>query len=345
MSPLENSFFEPPKTPFSQLEFTNAFGRTENLSQLHSICQYTGPKKGNGTQPGIEATCNGLALKVKFEEIHVQALVTRVLWALGYHTRPADYHSGLQIAYDRKIFSEFNRRTGVSIQLKIFRRIRTVAQVNPQYDPADYFTGAILQNGNSISAAELEKKIAAEKDDDIATVVTTPVQLQYADIPGQTTIGPWSYNDLDHAQLKSVRALAVVSAWLALYDLRTDNNRLVLQKDGDQLKLQFLLSDLGSGLGRSRFRFSSNNVPDDMNLFKPRVASGHRIRGAQVNEPNDAFTEATRSDFAAGVRLINQFSADQIEAILRVSGYQGEELNNFKQKLISRRLSLNRAFL
>ncbi|MBC7692739.1 MAG: hypothetical protein H7222_13335, partial [Methylotenera sp.] len=337
---LEDQIFKPLSTPVSQLDLKNAFGRSSYLSEMKTVCTYMGPKKGSGSQPGIKINCGGLKLKAKFGEVHVQPLATRIFWALGYNVNPADHHPGLTLVYDRKIFEEFNSRVGVPVLVGVGPLSVKVAQQNPQYEGTDYMVGAVLKNGEKISAQTLAEKVADEDDEDIASLLTAPVQLQYQSIPGHTSIGFWDYNDLDHPESKALRTVGVLAAWLGLYDMRRGNNDLVLQEANGGRELKFVFPDLGAGLGRSGYRLPFNK-PDRVDLFKSTIASRNRIRHAQTIEFNAAFRDATAEDFAEGVRLINQFSEVQLHELLSISGYTGKVLELFHEKLLSRRASLN----
>ena len=342
--PLEDLIFRPLLTDVSAIDFRNAFGRDQNLSGIQSICQYTEPKRGTGTRPGFKVSCDGLKLKVKFREIHTQPLATRVFWALGYQADPADYHSGMKISYDRKIFEEFNSRVGVPLKLKFGRKELTVTTLNPHYDPFRFMKSAVLKSGQAIDVATLSQKYLAGDDGDIDYVITAPVQLQYAKVKGRIEVGPWSFSDFDHSRSKALRAVGVLSAWLGLYDVRRNNNALVLDNVNGQLQPKFLFPDLGSGLGRSRYRMSLFDNIEDPSDFKSVITRRHHLTGVQVNETNEAFVDATKADFAYGVSLINQFTEAQIRQLVEVSGFAGKDLEVYTRKLIERRKSLNRAY-
>jgi hypothetical protein len=338
---LESFFFKTHAEAFSKIDLTNAFGRTENMSSMDVICKYTEPKKGAGTRPGYKINCDGKKLKAKFKEIHTQPLATRIFWALGFNADPADYHPGLKVAYDRKIFEEFNSRTGVPLKVRFGRKEIKVATMNPHYDPFEFVASATLKDGTQIDVTTLRAKYISEKDQDLAYITTTPAQLQI-NLPkkARVEVGPWSFSDFDHSQSKVLRSVAVLSAWLAIYDIRRDNNLLVIDDVNGTPQLKFMFPDLGSGLGRSRYRVSLFDDIENIKHFRSSVAKRGHIRGVQVNEENDAFMTATREDFQYGVQLINQFSEVQLRELLVASGYSGSELELYLQKLISRRQSL-----
>ena len=229
------------------------------------------------------------------------------------------------------------------MQLNLGERKLHEFAANFEYNALDYIASAHLKNGDTISPEELAEKMEAHSVADIDYLTTRPVQIQFEHVPGQTEIGPWSYNDFDHANSRSLRAVGVLSAWLGLFDLRRGNNVLVLD-ESQPFGLRFIFSDLGSGFGRSKFRLSPLDTNESLRDFKNTVAKRGRIRGAQVNEANDAFTQATAEDFAYGVELISQFSPEQLDELLTASGYQGDEKKEFLVKLLARRASLQNAF-
>jgi hypothetical protein len=329
----------------AELNLKNGFDRATSLSEIDSICEYVEPKTGLGTRPGFKVYCDGEKIKVKFKEVHSEPFISRIFWATGFFVDPVDFHPGLKIKYDRKIFTEFNLRKGVPINMSVLKKTFTLFTLKPKKDPFSFMDQAVLKNGESIDADKLFELFSNKNDQEIAYVITKKVQLQGSKPKNRIEIGQWSFNEINHDQTKMIRATMALSAWLSLYDIRRDNNRLVLEETSpNQFKLKLMFSDVGSGLGKSKHRFSIFNTIEKTSDFADTISQKGKLKGIQVNEKNLAYQKATKEDLKVGLRLINQLSHDQIRDALQASGYEHLELEIMLQKLLSRRDQLNQDF-
>ncbi len=350
--PLPSSFWSPPEDIASE-NLKEGFGRAELPRITEKLCRYAAPKETAGMNPGFEVECGGERVKLKFGEVSSEPLVTRMFWALGFHADPTDYAAGVKVAYDRRIFTEFNSRQPVRTTFTVLWII-PVYRMNLQRskDPFDYVAEAVLRDGQHWSAQELKGHLMTGTnfqpavEAQIDYLVTTAANVQVKD-PRVKSIGPWDYGQLDHADRREVRGAGLLAAWLGFYDTRFDNTKLRLVGPKKQPHLEHYFSDLGGGLGRTTGIISWHG--EDVNAFpwsftappldqgKGRLARPLRIVGYTPIVHTPAFAAMTIDDARWMARLIGQLHAAQITQALAASGYDSATVRLYAEKLISRR--------
>ena len=323
------------------------------------IWEYDQPKTSRGANPGFEVRSGQYQAKIKFAETHSEPFTTRIFHALGYNVDVTDYVSQIRMKYDRRVFLEFNLRHELHLDIRFFGMF-TMGRVNMQsvHDPFDYLAGAELTDGSIVDRVELRKRLLRHAELEVAEwspadfdpeferkiefLVTQPVNLQPKD-PRATSVGPWAYDELGHADLREVRGVGLLAAWLGWFDTRFDNTRLRLV-DGE---LRHYFSDLGGGLGRADAAF--NWRAESINEFPWKFMAAPVVRGkGRMTTPfrvvhfhtvldNPAFQAMTIEDARWMAGLIAQLSREQIIDALMASGYGAAETVLYAEKLIHRR--------
>ena len=298
--------------------------------------------------PGYEVEADGEHVKLKFGEQSSEPLVTRMFWALGFNADPTDYAAAVKVAYDRRIFTEFNSRQPVCTTFTLLWVI-PIYTMNLQrnHDPFDYVAQAVLHDGRNWSGTELKQHLMTgtnfqrEVEAQIDYIVTTPANVQLKESHVKS-IGPWDYGQLDHADRREVRGAGLLAAWLGFYDSRFDNTKLRLVGPKKSPHLVHYFSDLGGGLGRTKGLISwhgenVNNFP--WRFTEPAKSRSRplRIVGYTPIVRTPAFAAMTIDDAKWMARLIGQLRPAQITRALTASGYAPPTVRHYTQKLISRR--------
>ena len=350
--PLPSSFWSRPKSIETE-DLYNGFGRPSLPSLTNKLCRYREPKETSGMNPGYEVECGNEVVKLKFGEQSSESLVTRMFWALGFHADPTDYAASVKVAYDRRIFTEFNSRLPVRTTFTVLWFIPVYSMnLQPFKDPFDYVASAVLRDGRQWSGRELKRHLMTgtnfqnDVEAQIDYIVTTPTNMQIKS-PRVKSIGPWDYGQLDHAGRREVRGAGLLAAWLGFYDTRFDNTKLRLVGPKKNPHLEHYFSDLGGGLGRTTGLLSWHG--ENVNAFPWRFtapsgneAGGHsgrdlKIVGYTPIVRNPAFAAMTLDDARWMARLIGQLHVEQITQALTASGYDAAAVHLYARKLLNRR--------
>jgi hypothetical protein len=350
--PLPSSFWSPPAGVAAR-DLYIGFGRSGLPRITERLCHYSAPKETSGMNAGFEVDCDGERVKLKFGEVSSEPLVTRMFWALGFHADPTDYAAGVKVAYDRRIFTEFNSRQPIRTTFTVFWFIPIYSMdLQRPKDPFNYVVAAVLRDGRRWSGSELKQHLMTGTnfqpavEAQIDYIVTTPANVQVKD-PQVKSIGPWDYGQLDHADRREVRGAGLLAAWLGFYDTRFDNTKLRLVGPKKHPHLEHYFSDLGGGLGRTAGFLAWHG--EDVNAFpwsftappldqgKGRLARPLRIVGYTPDVRTPAFAAMTIDDARWMARWIGQLGAGQITQALTASGYDAATTRLYAQKLISRR--------
>src|SRR6185503_4531586 len=118
-------------------------------------------------------------------------------------------------------------------------------------------------------------------------------------------------------------------------------------KEGDQWSLVHQLSDVGSGLGRSKTFLDSYNSAVDSMPWEVTEKSGSgmvRFTGFATNEENAAFSSLTGDDARWILRRMAVISEHQILAALLATGMSAAEVRLALEKLVSKRRKLIQDF-
>jgi hypothetical protein len=346
LDPLPSTFWQRPANIASQ-DLTIGFGRRAAPRFDDRVWNYAAPKTSYGGHAGFEAEEGGARIKVKFGELHSEPFAARVFYALGYHVEPTDFAPSLKVRYDRKLFTEFNSRKEVNTRITAFGFVPIgVIRFQPAHDPFQFLTGAALKSGERIGRDGLRDCIRTNEAT-IDFVITGPANVQVRDATVKS-IGPWDTGQLGHEQLREVRSVGLLAAWIGWYDARFDNTRLKITRDADDaLELQHFFSDLGGGLGKSTGWFGWHGEDADAfadTFTRPEMPQGRgrmtipfRVVNYRPIEPVRAFEEMTVDDARWMARIIAQLRDEQIAEALRASGFSEERVQIFARKLCSRR--------
>ena len=349
LDPFPSTFWTRPPS-ISNQDLRIGFGRTALPDFTREICEYDGPKTSSGTKAGFDVEYEGVDYQVKFSEVGSEPFTARIFHALGYHVDPTDYAPFLKIRYNRRLFREFNLRQPLTMRIRPFGI--PVAEMNfqPHYDPFDFIQEAVFKDGRRVSGAELKQLLLHRPHGENATddpnnfrteiesaldyLVTVPANIQPEDHPAKT-IGCWDFVGLGHEDLRELRAVALLGAWLAWFDARFDNTRLRVLVKGDDVEFQHFFTDLGAGLGKGTGRFFRKGERVDLfewTFTEPEIVRGpgrmttpFRVVNYQTLVPCPAFRAMTVDDARWMARLIGQLTETQLRDALEASGYTGDE--------------------
>jgi hypothetical protein len=160
-------------------------------------------------------------------------------------------------------------------------------------------------------------------------------------------LGPWEFGGLGHEDLRELRGVTLLAAWLGWLDARFNNTRIkfVTTDEGNQIRHYF--SDLGAGLGKSVGLFSWSS--DNPNAFdwtftrpaqrqgKGRMTIPFRIVNYRPIDQVPAFNAMTVDDARWMARMIACLTEEQIVQALVASGFNSAEVRLLTEKLINRR--------
>lgn len=365
--PPDSSFWKNPG-PIPQREARIGFGREKPFA-FEGQCSYLDPKSGYGIHGGFSIDCGGRKWKIKFgNETHSEPFNSRMVWLLGFNAVPVDYAKGLKVKYDRRVFSEYNTRKELTMKVVsalgfTYRKIELQRELDPFVEAV---AEAVLKDGTRVPASRLKTLLVANPAPEklkIASNYKTSFEkkIDYlvlqegnveTDLEELKNLGPWDWNGLDHAKRREFRAFGILAAWLNMFDIRLDNNRLRRFKDKDGRKhLQHYVSDLGSGLGRARnfIRYENSDLRGFPNTFIDRQYDEdgrwrkdipYIISNYTPIQSNDAFDRADNNDIRWMARLIGAITLQQMEDALSASGFNEQEVQAFLQKLSRRRDNL-----
>ena len=359
VDPRPSTFWQRPKEIGDQNLYAG-FGRSELPRLDDPIWAYEGPKTGFGSNPGFEVTAGGQKMKVKFGEVTSEPFTARIFHALGYHVDPTDHAEHLKIRYDRRLLREFHLRKEIKTRFTIFGVLPAYTMsLQRRFDPFDFIAWAVMKDGTRVSGRELKLRLfnksglrhpedfpdnyRPEVESQIDHLVTVAANAQIED-DDVKSIGPWDFGQLGHEQLRELRGVGLLAAWLGWFDSRFENTRLKLVEAGGQKRLRHYFDDVGGGLGRGTGLFSPRGeLPDEFGWTFTRVAKsasggrGFRIVGFKPIDNTPAFSQMTIDDARWMARLIAQLREEQIVEALAASGFDSSQVKLYTEKLLSRR--------
>jgi len=362
IDPPDSTFWKKPAA-IAQASLFHCFGRDEWPDYSEIVWEYSEPKTSFGTNPGFKLKHGDMELKAKFGEQHSEPFNVRIFHALGFNAEQTDYARSLRIKYDRRLFREFNLHKELKLRFYALGLIPGgYVSVQRYHDPFQFITGAVLKDGARLTGAELKRRLLREPEqahagEDAASfdaafesqieyLITCPANVQFRE-PGVQNLGPWEFGGLGHENLRELRGVALLGAWLGWVDVRFDNTRLKLVGSGDAVEVKHYFSDLGGGAGKGVGLFSWH--PERPNLFewtftKPRRVQGRgrmtipfRIVNYRPVDVAPAFEEMTWDDARWMARLIGQLTEEQIVQGLVASGWGSAEVRLLTEKLVNRR--------
>jgi hypothetical protein len=354
--PVPSTFWKRPANIAGQ-DLALGFGRSRLLEIHDQVWTYSAAKESYGRNPGYEVESEGTTLKLKFAELSSEAFANRIFHALGYHVDETDYAPEVKVRYSRRIFEEFNSRKPLKIQFTFLHVIPFFSiDVQEHYDPFKYLKYAVLKDGARWTGQELKTRLLDRSGDrpvyrediesNIDYIVTVAANVQPKN-PRLKSIGPWDFAQLDHPELRELRGVGLLAAWVGWFDCRFDNTRLRVLKTSGDPEIVHCISDLGGVLGEtSGFVYMRGELPNafpwrftkpPLNQGPQRLSRPLRIYGYRPIARNPAFERMTIDDARWMARLIGRLSESQILSALIASGYDAAESKLYLEKLVSRR--------
>ncbi len=362
VDPMDSSFWKKPSA-ISEKDLYLAFDRKQIPRIDDQICTYGAPKTSTGSHAGFDLKCGSVTWKVKFEHLdsptpNSEVFNTRIFWAMGFNVEANDHAPAVKVVYDRKILLEFNSRKAIRTKLT-FLAVIPVYKNNIQLsvNPFTLIVKAVMKDGTEISADELKFRLltdptaapnqpriehfkanAADFEAQISHLVFREANIQVREST-HTNVGPWDWNDREHAKRRELRGAGLLAAWLNWYDSRFDNNRVKLGKNSEIPEFLHVISDVGSGLGSARNALKNKaNRPNALPWEVTRLDDGKvKFVEFEPNEDNDSFKKMTIDDARWMGRMIARLSENQIRQGLISGGYNSAETKMYLEKLISRR--------
>jgi hypothetical protein len=357
--PAPSSFWSDPG-PVTSKDLYRGFGRAAVPSYDDVVCRYLEPKTGWGAHPGFDVRCGGDDLKFKLgDEVYGGPFNTRIFDALGYHTTPIDHIDAMKLAYDRRVFTQFHSRRPLTMRAKVLFVPVMTRTVTDAESPFELIESAVMKDGRTLTAAQLESALLGgarpTRDEPRPYTVEShydpAVESQVAYLVWKRGtlghepdtlrhIGPWNYDQLDHADRPEVRAAFVLSAWLDQYNMRWENTRLSYVEEDGVRHLRHVFSDVGSGLGLAQSLTKSANSDVEKMLWEVTERRGDgtvRFADFAPNVSNDAFRRLTWDDARWMLRRIGALSERQVLEGLLATGMSAAEVRLALEKLLSKR--------
>lgn len=343
-----------------------------SLNQKPENCVYLKPKTGYGRRAGFQITCNGNNdYKVKFGvELFSGPVNSRLYRAVGYTVPQINYVDDLKMKYDRRMLVEFNKRQMMLFKLR-FIGIKVHSFTNKKiFDPFEVIKYFELKDGSLVSSADMKVKLLKDQnaielsdadfvnsalEDQIKDIHYVPATLTVKNDPVMgEEIGHWSATDLDYRDLKEVRALLVMSAWIGNYDIRKDNLKLTMIGEGKNGQIKMTIGDAGAGLGKGDLGFGGLLSASEINDMKWTVSSRYTVQnnndrtsqeerevftldGLTIIEPNKGLKKIKISDGQWMLRKMCLITKDQLTQALVASGMSSAEVVLAREKLLFRR--------
>lgn len=347
------------------------------LDKTPENCVYLKPKTGYGRRAGFQITCNGdIDYKVKFGvELYSGPVNSRLYRAVGYTVPQINYIENLTMKYDRRMLVEFNKRQKMLFKIR-FAGVKVRETTNKKiFDPFEMIKYFELKDGSLVSGADMRAKLIRDTriielaevelkdtdfinqdlEDQIKTIHYIPATLTVKNDPVMgEEIGHWSATDLDYKDLKEVRAIVVMSAWIGNYDIRKDNLKLNMVGEGKDAQIKLTIGDAGAGLGKGNLGFGGLLSASEINDMKWTVSSRYTVHntnervnhderevftldGLTIIEPNKGFKKIKISDGQWMLRRMCQISKNQLTEALVASGMSSAEVVLTREKLLFRR--------
>lgn len=368
MEGIDSSQVDPPQSlfwtgerPIEEQDLFAGFGRESQPDWGSLIWEYAGPKLSAGSTPGLEVRHGRWRAKLKFRETKSEPFTARLFHALGYFVDPTDHVRQLRVRYNPRLLREMNLRRELMMHFRLVGPPLVSLDLQKPCDPLDFVEAAVLHDGTRLSVEELRQRLrpagvdaamlpdTGDRDFEslIDHLVFAPVNFQIEN-PEWKSVGRWDYAQLGHDELRELRGVGLLAAWLGWFDCRFDNTSLRVDTDAEGAGgLRACFSDLGAGLGRSDWGFGWS--PESVNEFPWEFTRAPVERGpGRMRTPfcvvrfhtivdNPAFNAMTEVDARWMGRRIARLTREQLTGALIASGHDAAETVLYLAKLISRR--------
>jgi hypothetical protein len=381
VDPAPSSFWKPGRN-LDQINMYYGFDRKE-IPTIATDCTYSSPKKSYGRHGGFKVECAKKKWKIKFgEESKTEPFISRLVWALGFNATVIDYlPAGVKVAYDRDLITEYESRKPLVVKVKsalgfTYLSKDLQATLNPFNDCID---GAELIDGTRLTGQQLQAKLVRSipqkggKDDwskakdirfnekfekQVKNFILKEGSLEGSSPKDLQELGSWSWNSIDHPEMRAMRAFGILMAFINGPDMRQNNNKVFLRTlpDGSS-ELNHEVSDLGSGLGTASGAFhyihgDFENLPWDVVRHHDDSSDdagagwmpSYDFPSYSVIEDNQAFSNIQPADAKWMMRKIAALSEAQIQDALIAAGLTAAETKLVFAKLIARRSQMINVF-
>lgn len=173
-----------------------------------------------------------------------------------------------------------------------------------------------------------------------------------------TQSSEWSWFDNPFVRTRELNGLKVLMALINNWDLKTENNKVIVQ---DGREARYVVTDLGATFGKTGDRLvrSRNNVPDFLASKFIKKVDSEDVDFVLHSRPNPLFIfdlpyyiERTkmegivhnipRIDAKWMGSILAKLSDKQLEDAFRAAGYNSQEVSSLAGKIKSRIAELNR---
>jgi hypothetical protein len=348
------TFWEPRRSPAEQ-DLYAGFGRSSLPEWEKVTWEYSGPKTSYGGCPGFTLRSGGVEVKIKFAETISEPFTARIFHAMGYHVDPTDHARELRIRYDRRLLREFHMRYPLRTDLAFLGVLPAgYLELQKRHDPLAFIQCGVLKNGDIVPREELRERLfinpsrkfpatdpnnfRTEFENQLELLVTVAANVQPEDNSWHS-LGPWTFDGLNHEDVAELRAAGLLSAWLGWFDSRFENNRLKIQRsEKGAIRLAHFFSDLGGGLGRAEGVFTrACELPEEFPAtFTSREGDQFKILHFAPIEKTIAFEKMTAHEARWMAEKIKSISPQQILDALTAAGCSPIQARLFQEKLLSR---------
>ena len=351
---------------------------------------YDSPKDGYGINPGFNVRgSDGALYKIRLgHEVHSGPFNSRIIHALGFPVLKIDYVKKFQTQFNLKLLLEFNSRKSLGFNLTFLGQVLRRFELQEIYDPFDYIESGVLKSGELLSSEQLKMRLIKpgrlpqdfrkidsfdlDFSNQIESLTWKEVSIEKKD-ESLEALGAWFYDGLNHENRRELRGFAVLAAWLGIFDVRWENTRVfvVKEKPGStgkrSEKLRHIISDLGSGLGRSG-GIATNSIAEVSQISRSFFelifgyidATGHLHHWTGDQDiypkpeprfipvfakyssilPNHAFRRTDFEDTLWMATYILQITPSQIREAAEASGFSSREVQILVERLVARQNNL-----
>jgi hypothetical protein len=149
----------------------------------------------------------------------------------------------------------------------------------------------------------------------------------------------WTWKENPFAGTKELNGLAVLMALLNNWDLKTENNKILLVTGDDgKTEQRFVISDLGATFGKTGGAIShSRNEPEKYikTKFVERVNDG-RVQFAFSGKQGELLDHVTVEQAKWIGSLLSQLSDQQLQDAFRAANFEPEEIQMLTQAVRAR---------
>ena len=151
-------------------------------------------------------------------------------------------------------------------------------------------------------------------------------------------IGNWMWEDNPFKGTPEFRGLKVLMVLINNWDMKDDNNEILVEKGDATSPRRYIISDLGASFGKTGGFFSrSRNEPSDYakSEFIQKV-NGNVIDFGYSGKNQKLFENLTVADARWLSALIGRLSDDQLKDAFRAANYSADEVNQLAQAFRAR---------